>query len=49
MITVDVQSAFDLMLAVFGVCAPIALIWNVLGRVFRGFVDMVSGRDNIRL
>ena len=46
---VDTQVAFDLMLQVFVVGAPIGLVWCVLSRVFRGFIDMVSGRDSIRL
>lgn len=49
MLSVDTQAAFDLVLAVFTVVAPIALIWAVLSRAFRGFVDMVTGRDHIRL
>lgn len=46
---IDTQAAFDLMLQVFMVAAPIGLVWSVLARVFRSFIDMVSGRDSIRL
>lgn len=47
--SVDTQVAFDLLLQVFIVAAPIGLVWAVLSRAFRAFIDMVSGRDNIRL
>lgn len=47
--SVDVQLAFDFMLRIFAVAAPIGLVWAVLSRVFRGFIDMVTGRDSIRL
>lgn len=49
MLNIDTQLAFDLVLAVFGVVAPIAIVYALLSRAFRGFVDMVTGRDNISL
>lgn len=47
--SIDTQAAFDLMLQVFTVTAPIGLVWAILSRVFRSFIDMVTGRDSIRL
>lgn len=47
--SIDIQQAFDLMLQIFVVSAPIGLVWAVLSRAFGGFVDMVTGRDRIRL
>lgn len=46
---IDTQVAFDLMMQVFVVAAPIGLVFALLSRVFRGFVDMVTGRDSIRI
>lgn len=46
---INTQEAFNLMLSCIAVAAPIALVWGVLSRALRGFVDMVTGRDTIRL